>query len=31
MHYFNFFLIRSSLEWPHLRFRQLVARGGRRA
>lgn len=27
----TFFLMRSSLEWPHLRFRQFVARGGRRA
>lgn len=30
-HYFSFFLGRSWLEWPHLRLRQLVARGGRRA
>ena len=29
--YFNFFLGRSCDECPHLRLRQLVARGGRRA
>jgi hypothetical protein len=30
-HYFSFFFGRSCDEWPHERFRQLVARGGRRA
>ena len=29
--YLSFFLGRSWLVWPHLRFLQLVARGGRRA
>ena len=29
--YFNFFLGRSWLVWPHFFFLQLVARGGRRA
>src|SRR5947207_15527387 len=29
--YLIFFLGRSWLEWPHLRLRQLVALGGRRA
>jgi len=29
--YLSFFLGRSWLVWPHLRLRQLVARGGRRA
>jgi hypothetical protein len=29
--YLIFFLGRSWFEWPHLRLRQLVARGGRRA
>lgn len=29
--YFSFFLGRSWFEWPHFRFLQLVALGGRRA